>query len=88
MGDLILRSTTSATQPPPSYTRKAGILKDIQEWLGHADFYTTMNIYTHLEKSHREEKAQSLNQILHIPLEPDGVRTAVRTGGNSGKETP
>ncbi|EET60774.1 site-specific recombinase, phage integrase family [Marvinbryantia formatexigens DSM 14469] len=25
--------------------------KDIQEWLGHADFYTTMNIYTHLERT-------------------------------------
>ncbi|MCC8101199.1 MAG: site-specific integrase [Clostridiales bacterium] len=41
--------------------------KGIQEWLGHADFYTTMNIYTHLDKCHRAEKARALDEILHIP---------------------
>lgn len=38
--------------------------KDIQEWLGHADYYTTMNIYTHIAKTHREEKALELDGIL------------------------
>lgn len=38
--------------------------KDIQEWLGHADYYTTMNIYTHIAKTHREEKALMLDGIL------------------------
>ena len=42
--------------------------KDIQEWLGHADYYTTMNIYTHIAKSHREEKAQDLERILEHDL--------------------
>ena len=40
--------------------------KDIQEWLGHADFYTTMNIYTHLEKAHRADKAKSLDGVFSI----------------------
>lgn len=38
--------------------------KDIQEWLGHADIYTTMNIYTHLSKAHKEEKSRSLEGIF------------------------
>lgn len=38
--------------------------KDIQEWLGHADYYTTMNIYAHISKTHRMEKAMDLNQIV------------------------
>lgn len=41
--------------------------KDIQEWLGHADYYTTMNIYTHIAKTHREEKALELDGILEQP---------------------
>jgi len=41
--------------------------KDIQEWLGHADFYTTMNIYTHIEKGHNEERANNLTGTFYIP---------------------
>lgn len=43
--------------------------KDIQEWLGHADYYTTMNIYTHIARSHKEEKAESLNGMLILPMQ-------------------
>ena len=38
--------------------------KDIQDWLGHADFYTTMNIYTHIQKSHAHTNAERLSGIL------------------------
>ncbi len=38
--------------------------KDIQEWLGHADFYTTMNIYTHIQKYHTKQKSEQLNGVL------------------------
>lgn len=38
--------------------------KDIQEWLGHADFYTTMNIYTHIAKCHRENQANQLTGVF------------------------
>lgn len=54
--------------------------KDIQEWLGHADFYTTMNIYTHISKYHQDERAQSLTGTLMLPSQ--GVRTNVRTDPN------
>lgn len=43
---------------------KGWTAKDIQEWLGHADYYTTMNIYTHIAKTHREEQARLLDGIL------------------------
>lgn len=38
--------------------------KDIQEWLGHADYSTTMNIYTHISKTLKREKALDLNEII------------------------
>lgn len=45
--------------------------KDIQEWLGHADIYTTMNIYTHIDRAHRETQANSLTGILtHASTKP------------------
>lgn len=30
-------------------------LKDVQEWLGHADIETTANIYGHLDQSRKKE---------------------------------
>ncbi|MCD7763119.1 MAG: tyrosine-type recombinase/integrase [Lachnospiraceae bacterium] len=56
--------------------------KDIQEWLGHADFYTTMNIYTHLDKCHRAEKARALDEILHIPSMPGRSSANAADGAN------
>lgn len=38
--------------------------KEIQEWLGHADFYTTMNIYTHIQKYHNRDNSKRLAGIL------------------------
>ena len=38
--------------------------KDIQEWLGHADIITTMNIYTHIDRAHKQKQAESLNGVL------------------------
>ncbi|MCR5523890.1 MAG: site-specific integrase [Clostridia bacterium] len=35
-------------------------LKDIQEWLGHADIQTTANIYAHLYKERKDKIAQSI----------------------------
>lgn len=61
--------------------------KDIQEWLGHADFYTTMNIYTHISKYHQDERAESLNGTLLLPnkmrLMDEDVRMNVRTESNT-----
>lgn len=38
--------------------------KEIQEWLRHADFYTTMNIYTHLNQERLVERSERLTGIL------------------------
>lgn len=39
--------------------------KEIQEWLRHADFYTTMNIYTHLNPEGLVERSERLTGILN-----------------------
>lgn len=41
--------------------------KDIQIWLGHADFYTTMNIYTHIDNLFNTERAEKMEGTLNIP---------------------
>lgn len=58
-------------------------VKDIQEWLGHADVQTTLNIYTHLSKGHKEEKVKTLEGIFDV--EEDNVRNSVRTEGKIAK---
>lgn len=39
-------------------------MKDISEWLGHADIGTTMDIYTHIGMDHKKELGKTLNGIL------------------------
>lgn len=36
-----------------------------QEWLGHADVQTTLEVYTHLSKKHKKQNAEKLNAFLH-----------------------
>lgn len=40
--------------------------KEIQHWLGHADYYTTMNIYTHLSRETLSYKSADLNDSLAL----------------------
>ena len=40
-------------------------LKDIQQWLGHADIGTTGNIYTHLTRLRKENIGRDLENVFH-----------------------
>jgi hypothetical protein len=56
-------------------------LKMIQEWLGHADFSTTANVYSHLDFSNKVESADILSKALGFegkpPLpKPNEIETA------------
>ena len=37
-------------------------LKDVQEWLGHADIKMTANIYSHLDTARKSSIAESLQE--------------------------
>ena len=39
-------------------------LKDVQEWLGHADITMTANTYGHLDMTRKRELASSMNAML------------------------
>ena len=39
-------------------------MKDIQEWLGHSDFSTTANIYSHLDVKRKNSIADSMSEIF------------------------
>ncbi len=41
-------------------------LKDIQEWLGHADISTTGNIYTHITKQRKEMIGKDLTGLFKL----------------------
>jgi len=45
---------------------KGWALKDIQEWLGHADIETTGNIYTHISSDRKQATAKSLENTFKI----------------------
>lgn len=41
-------------------------MKDIQEWLGHSDYSTTANTYTHLETSSKQQSAFKMADAVSI----------------------
>lgn len=45
-------------------------LKEIQEWLGHSDFSTTANIYSHLEYGAKLNSASKISETLSLKNEP------------------
>ncbi|MCH1642741.1 site-specific integrase [Paenibacillus timonensis] len=41
-------------------------MKEVQEWLGHSDYSTTANIYSHLEFSTKVSSANKMNKVIKI----------------------
>lgn len=41
-------------------------MKEVQEWLGHSDYSTTANIYSHLEYSSKVSSANTMNEVINI----------------------
>lgn len=41
-------------------------MKEVQEWLGHSDYSTTANIYSHLEYSSKVSSANTMNEVIQI----------------------
>lgn len=41
-------------------------MKEVQEWLGHSDYATTANIYSHLEYNSKVSSAQIMSDVLSI----------------------
>ena len=44
-------------------------LKHIQEWLGHSDFSTTANIYSHLDYSSKLTSAHAMERNFQLEVE-------------------
>lgn len=49
-------------------------MKDIQAWLGHSDYSTTANTYTHLETSSKQNSAARMASVM--PIDP-GIQAAI-----------
>ena len=46
---------------------RAGVpMKQVQEWLGHSDFSTTANRYSHLEYDAKEDTARAMEEVLDL----------------------
>ena len=45
-------------------------LKDVQEWLGHSDFSTTANIYSHLDYASKVSSAEAMLNGLGMGSNP------------------
>ena len=41
-------------------------MKQIQEWLGHADFSTTANIYSHLDYKTKQNSAITISNVFNF----------------------
>lgn len=41
-------------------------MKEVQEWLGHSDYSTTANIYSHLEYNSKVSSAQAMSGVLKL----------------------
>lgn len=51
-------------------------MKNIQEWLGHADFGTTANIYIHLDYSAKQSSADTISNVFDF-VEQESIKSKI-----------
>ncbi len=51
-------------------------MKNIQEWLGHADFGTTANIYSHLDYSAKQSSANTISNVFDF-VEQESIQSKI-----------
>ena len=51
-------------------------MKNIQEWLGHADFGTTANIYSHLDYSAKQSSADTISNVFDF-VEQESIQSKI-----------
>ena len=51
-------------------------MKNIQEWLGHADFGTTANIYSHLDYSAKQSSADTISNVFDF-IEQGSIQSKI-----------
>nr|WP_312641512.1 site-specific integrase [Hydrogenoanaerobacterium sp.] len=52
-----------------SALRSQGIdMKQIQEWLGHSNYSTTANIYTHVDFIDKRNAAEKIDKLMHLKI--------------------
>ncbi len=49
-------------------------MKQIQEWLGHADFGTTANIYSHLDYTAKQNSANTISSVFNFVDSKDKIK--------------
>lgn len=42
------------------------IIKEVQDWLGHSDVQTTLNIYTHVSKERKTSAIDKFVSYVHV----------------------
>ena len=62
-------------------------MKQIQEWLGHADFSTTANIYSHLDYTTKQNSANTISNVFSFVgiNEPQKEINQVQQNNNTTK---
>ena len=50
-------------------------MKSVQEWLGHSNFGTTANTYSHLDFSSKKQSANKIEQIMSQEKDDTSTQT-------------
>lgn len=67
---VLVNSRSGATQTEGGIYLWSQDMKMIQEWLGHSDFSTTANIYSHLDYASKVSSAEAMLNGLGMGSNP------------------